>query len=329
MGWFQGSLVSSALLVLVLSASGCGGRASAPESASNGGSSGNGAAGAASSELPGGGASQGGAPAVADTCPVVPLSTQAAGTIVTFQTEPFLGGQPVVFGEPNALPGGGTLTPLNFRFYISDVRLVRADGSLTLADLVTPAGMPEPYGVHLFNAEDPASTAWSIRAMPGNYSGMQFVLGLTDGCNASDSSQQTGALAIDSQMTWVRGFGYLFLLFEARIDGADGALDAGLAGAGGAASESNPSDPVSVIRMGGLPGLIFAPTAHVNGLLAVPTTGTLTRRVHLDMEQLFKGANSTEPFTDPGPANPPLGGLGEGAELRHALPGLPIFVLEP
>jgi hypothetical protein len=81
--------------------------------------------------------------------------------------------------------------------------------------------------------------------------------------------------------------------------------------------------------MGGLPGLIFAPTVHLNGPLAVPETGTLTRRVRLEMEQLFTGANSTEPFTDPGPPNPPLGGLGEGADLRHAAPRLPIFVLEP
>jgi hypothetical protein len=315
MSWFQGWAVPTALAILVASVSGCGGRASAPDSASNGGSSGNAAAGAD------GGAAQSGAAAVVEACPVQPPSRQEMGTIITFQTRPFLAGQPMVFGEPNALPGGGTLTPLNFRFYISDVRLVDADGGLTPTDLVTPAGMLEPYGVHLFNAEDTASTAWRIRARAGNYSGLQFALGLADGCNAGDPSQRTGALAIDSQMTWVRGFGYLFLLFEARIEGA--------AGGGGGASGGNPSDPVAVIRMGGLPGLIFAPTVHLNGPLAVPETGALTRSVRLEMGQLFTGANSTEPFTDPGPANPPLGGLGEGAELRHAAPGLPMFVLEP
>src|SRR5882724_7828195 len=101
MSWFQGNAVSAALVVLVLAASGCGGRASVPGVGSNGGSPGDGAAGAAPNELPNGGASQGGAPAVVDMCPLVPLSGQTAGTIVTFQTQPFLAAQPMVFGEPN------------------------------------------------------------------------------------------------------------------------------------------------------------------------------------------------------------------------------------
>jgi hypothetical protein len=230
----------------------------------------------------------------------------------------------MIFGQPNALPGGATLTPIDFRFFISNVGLIREDGSLTPVDLVSPTGALEPYGVHLFNAEDATSTAWNIRAKPGSYSGLELTLGLVDGCNAGDWSQRQAPLSAASQMTWALGFGYLFLVFEARIEGAANPMDGGTP-----SNDAGLADPFPIIRMGGFPGLLFAPVVHLDGPLVVPMSGPVLRHVRLDMQQVFDGAASMDPGVTPGPPPPPVGGLAEGEQLRRAAPRLALFALEP
>ena len=266
----------------------------------------------------------GGGVSSAELCPQTPQTLQAAGTAMTFQTDPFLGAQPMIFGQPNALPGGATLTPLDFRFYISNVGLIRQDGSRVPVDLVTSAGTLEPYGVHLFNAEDATSTAWSIRAKPGSYSGLELTLGLIDGCNGGNQFQRQAPLSPASQMTWSQGFGYLFLVFEARIEGGTNPTDGGTPSSGGGLAA-----PFPMIRMGGFPGLQFAPVVHVDGPLAVPMSAPVSRHLRLDMQQLFDGAASTAPSDSPGAPLAPFPGAAEGEQLRRAAPRLAIFVLEP
>jgi len=321
MGCFDGNRVLAASFLWVLAESAaCGGKASAPSSP-----------GVASSDsgptLGVGGTTSavgGDGMSVAGLCPQTPQTQQAAGTVMTFQTDPFLGAQAMIFGQPNALPGGATLTPIDFRFFISKVGLIREDGSLTPVDLVTPTGTLEPYGVHLFNAEDATTTAWSIRTKPGSYSGLELTLGLVDGCNAGDQSQRQAPLSAASQMTWSQGFGYLFLVFEARIEGGAKPMDGGTPSSG-----AGLAGPFPIIRMGGFPGLLFAPVVHLDGPLAVPLSGPVSRHVRLDMQQVFDGAASMDPSVSPGPSPPPVSGLAEGEQLRRAAPRLAIFVLEP
>ncbi|HEY5373685.1 MAG TPA: MbnP family protein [Polyangiaceae bacterium] len=322
MGCFDGNRVLAASFLWVLAASaGCGGKASAPGNAGAAAS----ASGAATSDV--GGATSdvgGGGVSGAQGCPETPQTLQAAGTVVTFQTDPFLGGQAMIYGQPNALPDGATLTPLDFRFYISNVGLIRQDGSRAPVDLVTGTGTLEPYGVHLFNAEDATSTAWSIRAEPGSYNGLELTLGLVDGCNAGDQSQRQAPLSAASQMTWSAGFGYLFLVFEARIEGGTNPMDGGTP-----SSDGGLAAPFAMIRMGGFPGLLFAPVVHVDGPLAVPRSGPVSRHMRLDMQQLFDGAASMDPGDPPNGPVPPIPSAIEGEQLRRAAPRLPIFVLEP
>ena len=336
MGCFDGNRVLAASFLWVLAASaGCGGKASAPGNAGAAAS----ASGAATSDVGGatsnvggatssvGGATSsvgGGGVSGAEGCPETPQTLQAGGTVMTFQTDPFLGGQAMIFGQANALPGGGTLTPIDFRFYISNVGLIREDGSLTPVDLVTPTGTLEPYGVHLFNAEDATSTAWSIRAEPGSYNGLELTLGLVDGCNAGNQSQRQAPLSAASQMTWSAGFGYLFLVFEARIEGGTNPIDGGTP-----SSDGGLAAPVGMIRMGGFPGLLFAPVVHVDGPLAVPMSGPVSRHMRLDMQQLFDGAASMDPGDPPSGPVPPIASAIDGEQLRRAAPHLPIFVFEP
>jgi hypothetical protein len=262
---------------------------------------------------------------IAQSCPETPPTRAAGGTTITFQTDAFLGGKPMIYGEPNALPGGGTLTPLDLRYFVSEVALTRDDGSLVQVDLVTAAGALEPYGVHLLNAEDAPSTAWSIRAPAGTYPGMQLLLGLSDACNANSQ-----AFSVESQMTWPPPFGYLFLRFEARIDG--------IAPMGGPPSGGGVDGPVDAIAMGGLVGSLFAPIVHVDGQLIVPESGPIVRHLHLVMDQVFKGATANVNASGAPPGVPGGGGpsgapsqdeIIAGERLRQTAPHLPLFVLDP
>jgi hypothetical protein len=261
------------------------------------------------------------------SCPESPPALQAGGTLVTFQTDPVLGGRAMIYGQPNALPGGGTLTPLNLRFFLSNVALVRGDGTLVPVDLVTAAGTPERYGIHFFNAEDPPSTAWTIRAPAGPYRGMSLVLGMSDVCDANRA-----VFSADTQMTWPSPFGYLFLRFESRVDGVSPD------GGGPSGSIDGGVPPVDAIAMGGIIGSLFAPIVHVDQLLTVPAVGPILRHLRLDMDQVFKGASANidvSSFVVP----PPPGGSGgflpsfdemkAGERLRRTAPQLPLFIVDP
>jgi hypothetical protein len=286
-----------------------------------------GATGAAPPE--GGTPAEAGAPpeARALSCPETPPTLQAGGTVITFQTDPVLGGKAMIYGQPNALPGGGTLTPLNLRFFLSNVALVGGDGNLIPVDLVTPAGTLEPYGVHFFNAESAPSTAWSIRAPAGSYRGMSLTLGVSDACNANRN-----AFPAESQLTWPPPFGYLFLRFEARVHGL------GLDGGAPSGGIDGGVEPVTAIAMGGLIGSLFAPIVHIDHLLTVPESGPIMRHLRFDMDQVFKGATANvdvsraPPGTPAGLGPPGLPGASEtlaGERLRLTAPDLPIFVLDP
>jgi len=274
-------------------------------------------------------------------CPAMPPIHQAGGTIITFQTDPYLGGKPMVYGQPNVLPGGGTLTPLDLRYFLSNVTLVGSDGSLVPVDLVTPAGKLEGYGIHFFNAEDPATTAWSIRAPAGSFRGMTLTLGITDACNSINVIGD--AYWTDSQMSWPPPFGYLFLRYEGQIDGL--APDGGASVDAGANGGVGPLNALTAIAMGGLTGSVFAPAVHIDASLAVPVSGPVMRHLRFVMDQVFAGATANvDVSVGPPPVagdtsfGPPLTTPGfvssndetvAGERLRQTAPKLPIFVLDP
>ena len=239
----------------------------------------------------------GGAPTA--SCDEVPKALRTSGTVVEFPFELAYNGQPFVYGEPNAGPGGATIVPLNVRFFVSQVALLRAGAEPLPVDIVSDAGVPQPYGIHLFNAEEPATTTMRVLAPAGSYSGITFLLGLTDACNSGNSSRRA-PLNDASQMYWGGPLGYLFLRYEGRD------TPAGQAGL-----------PPVEIHMGGQPGALFAPLMRLDGALTIPVAGAgpYHRPIHVVMDQVFLGA-STE--TDPPSSDP-------GARLEMNAGHLPLF----
>src|SRR6185503_20576600 len=201
--------VTALVLVASLSAA-CQSGAPAGSARSGGASgSGSGGGGAGSGGAPGGG---GGAPlvdagagggtggAAAVTCDQSPTPLRAAGTTVEVPLDLVYQGKPFVYGEPNAVTSTLTVLPLNVRFYLSAVELLTAGGGSVPVDMITATGELQPYGVFLFNAEDPAMQTLRVRAPAGSYTGIKVALGLNVPCDVGDPGGRTFPLSEDSQM---------------------------------------------------------------------------------------------------------------------------------
>jgi hypothetical protein len=221
------------------------------------------------------------------------------------------GGQPFVFGEPNALPLGGTLLPTNFRFYVSEPALLQA-GEPTRAFLVDSTGAPLPYGVQLVNAEDPASFAFDIAAPPGTYDGLSFLLGLSHGCN---TLAVPGKPPLDeaAQLKWPHTLGFLFLRYE-----------------GQRSEDADPTLP-TMIHMGAAAGdQGFAPRIE---LALAPAM--LASEVHLSLsfDALLEAATTETDLSDFEllPPAPPTPGeeILAGERLRRAATSVELFRVVP
>jgi hypothetical protein len=260
------------------------------------------------------GSAGGGATAI---CPEERVPLRSTGALVELLTELTLNGNPVEFGEPNPLAGGGTLLPLDFRFYVSAVSMMRADDTIVDVDIVTEAGAPVPYGVHLVNIDDAPSRRFRLLVPPGSYSGIAFTLGLEDGCN-SDFSQRNPPLSAASAMTWPVPFGFLFLRYEGNVMPPSGGAVPPDAGTGA-------SLPPSSIHMGGLPGTLLAPKVEARAALSVGEGAPLNVRLALDLDAVFAGA--TAPLDVGDVTLPPGDEVVAGERLRRSAPELMLFTL--
>jgi hypothetical protein len=243
-------------------------------------------------------------------CNEAPTVHVSKGVMVSLPIEPVLAGKPFIFGEPNDLPAGGTILALNLRFYVSHVALLTATGASVPVDLVDATDTPEPFGVHLFVAEEAPSQVLRVRVPPGAYAGVSFMLGLDPDCN-SPAQGRKFPLNDQSQMTWPHTLGYLFLRFEDQV----------------AAGDAGASTIPPQIHMGGLPGgALPAPTVKIMGTL---TPGApLERKVGLDIGSLLDGAQA-----DADPAMLllaiPTPDVQAGERLRQHVPDLPLFTFAP
>ena len=106
-------------------------------------------------------------------------------------------------------PGGQTLAFDFLRMYVSNVALVRADGSevpvlgLTLTEF--KAGGPM-QNVSVFKGDAPV----------GEYRGLRFDVGVPRDLNHLDASAQSAPLGLDSGMFWAWNPGYIFFRFEGK-----------------------------------------------------------------------------------------------------------------
>jgi hypothetical protein len=258
------------------------------------------------------GGAGGGAGATDSACAAhsIPLRTQ--GTVLSLAITPTLDGKPFAFGQPNALTDGGSLVPLNFRFYISQVQLLKSGGDPVPVDLVTATGELEPYGVHLFNAEDDQTSRVRVLAPAGDYVGIDFGLGIKLGCNQQAPSTLDEPLSDVSQMTWPHTGGFLFLRYEGRYTAADG-------------SAVPPSGVPSAVHMGGNITQELAPRVSLPHSFTISPTDPREMALSLSMDELFKGATANIDVSDVPVGIPSTPESVAGERLRRGLPGLHLF----
>lgn len=120
-----------------------------------------------------------------------------------------VGDQPLVLGQTYQNPAGNTYSVNLLRFYLSNVALVRRDGTevkaggLTLAEF-KPGGPTQE--VTVLKMEVPA----------GDYAGIRFSVGVPRELNHLDAAKQSAPLGVGSGMYWSWNAGYIFYRFEGR-----------------------------------------------------------------------------------------------------------------
>ncbi len=157
------------------------------------------------------------------TPPDAGLDAASQITTLTFAakvgTETFSCNATFQLGTPST-----AVTPLDFRFYVSEVELVRADGTRAPLALV-PDGKWQLDDVALLDFENGAAGCASngtpdtnavVRgiAAPGSYTGVRFVVGVPFAKNHGNQATAPSPLNL-GQMFWSWRSGYKFL----KIDG--------------------------------------------------------------------------------------------------------------
>ena len=122
---------------------------------------------------------------------------------------------------------GTTATPTDFRFYVHDVHLLRADGAAVPVALADTAWQRD--GVALLDFEDGsgpcaqggnAATNDTVRGtvLPGTYRGIRFTLGLPERLNHQDPTVAPSPFNLTA-MFWNWQNGYRFLKVDFQVAG--------------------------------------------------------------------------------------------------------------
>lgn len=131
------------------------------------------------------------------------------------------GENPFFYHNPLKLPNGQSMTVSDVRLYISNVALVKADGSevpvkgLSLGKL--KMGTP-PQNIEIFKGNAPL----------GEYKGIRFDVGLPRDVNHREATTAKAPLSIEDGMYWAWNSGYIFLSVHGKTSAAGGEKDVAL-----------------------------------------------------------------------------------------------------
>lgn len=123
---------------------------------------------------------------------------------VSLKFDNMVGTEDLALGSGNYTNANGdAFTVSLFNYYISNVKLKRADGTY----------FTEPHSYHLIKETDAASTTFKLNEVPeGEYTEVQFLIGVDSARNVSGA--QTGALDPANGMFWSWNSGYIMAKVE-------------------------------------------------------------------------------------------------------------------
>jgi hypothetical protein len=134
-----------------------------------------------------------------------------------------------------------TFTVSLFKYYISNIKLLRQDGSF----------FSEPNSYHLISEDDTISSKFSIQNVPvGEYTGIEFIIGIDSTRNCSGA--QTGPLDPLMDMYWDWAQGYIFAKLQGTYNTTGGYMlhVGGFTGQWSAIVKSTPSFGGNKIQLG-------------------------------------------------------------------------------
>lgn len=136
-----------------------------------------------------------------DSEPVTPADQKGEFDI---EFENLVGTAPLVLAtQEYATPAGDQFKVTTFRYYVSNIKLTRADG--------TEYVQPESY--YLIDAAQEDSRHLTIKDVPtGDYTGLKFTIGVDSARNVAGA--QTGALDPAKGMFWTWNSGYIYTKLE-------------------------------------------------------------------------------------------------------------------
>jgi hypothetical protein len=201
-----------------------------------------------------------------------PAPAATVGTL-SIDVENVVGAAPLVLDSRSYLsPAGESFTVSTFNYYLSNVRLRRADSSEYV--------VPESY--FLVREGRPGSTLPEgkhivLDSIPvGSYTGISFLVGIDEERNTAGA--QTGALSPANGMFWTWSQGYIFLQME-----------------GNSPQSGDHTDHLLAYHIGGtrLPNTIraVAPPLPAGAAIRVQAGHTPTLALRTDLLRLFTGPN--------------------------------------
>ncbi|EMY68356.1 MbnP family copper-binding protein [Leptospira vanthielii] len=161
---------------------------------------------------------------------------------VTLEFEALANGQKLVTGT-NITADSRTVQFRDFRLYISDVKLIRADGSA--ADVSLSAdNVWQSNGVALVDLETTQTSETNTKVTggvaPGTYTGVQFSVGVPEALNHLDKNVQLAPLNIGSMYwSWTGGYKHANLEFSVNSGTNFTKLHLGSTGCTGAPNYGN------------------------------------------------------------------------------------------
>jgi len=122
-----------------------------------------------------------------------------------------VGEQPLGLGKEYTLAGGERVSVSKLRYYLSNFRLRRRDGSWSAA----ARSDQDARGYFLVDESQPASRSFDVAGFKaGDYEGIEFLIGVDAQRNAA--GVQSGALDPAHGMFWTWNTGYIFFKLEGR-----------------------------------------------------------------------------------------------------------------
>ena len=148
--------------------------------------------------------------------PTTPPAPNETGTM-RLKIDNVFGARDLAIGTRFVTAGSETITVETLKYFISNIRLHKADGSSFI--------YPQAASYFLVDEANPASQGLRLDGVPsGDYSAVTFMMGVDSLRSTMDVAQRTGALDIGGAaagMYWTWNSGYIHFKMEGTVEPAD------------------------------------------------------------------------------------------------------------